>query len=83
MENVAPKYRAPITNFCMTLCFLPAACLLPWIAWWCNDWRLLAIVTSIPIVICLLMYFMLQESARYAIIIKYLILNFNFWFSDG
>lgn len=51
----------------MTLCFLPAACLLPWIAWWCNNWHLLAIVTSIPIVICLFMYFLLQESARWLI----------------
>ncbi|XP_062129353.1 organic anion transporter 3 isoform X2 [Drosophila sulfurigaster albostrigata] len=67
MECLPSKYRPAVTNFSLTICFLPAACLLPWIALWCNNWRLLAIVTSAPLVICLLMYFCLQESPRWLI----------------
>ncbi|KAH8302812.1 hypothetical protein KR044_010843 [Drosophila immigrans] len=67
MECLHPKCRPAVTNFCLTLCFLPAACLLPWIALWCNDWRLFSIVISAPLVICLLMYFCLQESPRWLI----------------
>ncbi|XP_034481282.1 organic cation transporter 1 [Drosophila innubila] len=56
-----------ITRFVVGLAF--DNCCMPMyvLTWWCNDWRLLSIVTSIPIVICLLMYFFLEESARWLI----------------
>ncbi|KAH8415545.1 hypothetical protein KR222_003811, partial [Zaprionus bogoriensis] len=67
MEYVGPKYRAFVTNLILTGFFMPAACLLPWIAYWCRDWRLLTLVTSLPIIVSLLMYFFLQESARWLV----------------
>lgn len=67
MELVGAEWRAIVTNLTMTCFFVLAAVLLPWIALLCDDWRLLSLVTSLPLIINLLMYFLLDESPRYSI----------------
>ncbi|ALC44123.1 CG5592, partial [Drosophila busckii] len=67
MEIVGPKYRTFITQFTIAVFFTPIACLLPWLAILCNDWRIFTLATSIPIACALILYFAISESPRWLI----------------
>lgn len=47
--------------------FTGAACLLPWIAYFLADWKLLAIVTSAPLLLAIFTPFVVPESARWLV----------------
>lgn len=47
--------------------FTLAACLLPWIALWLADWRQLAVVTSLPLVLAVATPWLIPESARWLV----------------
>ncbi|XP_023034599.2 solute carrier family 22 member 13 [Drosophila willistoni] len=65
LENVGVKYRTLIANVFVALFYTPSACLLPWIAYFLNNWRILSLVTSTPIIFGLVLYFFLPESPRW------------------
>lgn len=39
--------------------------IMPWIAWWVSDWKLLSIVLSAPLLAALITPYVVPESARY------------------
>lgn len=51
----------------IALFFTFAASILPWIALWCDDWKLLAIVTSAPLLLAVFTPFVVPESARWLV----------------
>ncbi|XP_016984828.1 organic cation transporter protein [Drosophila rhopaloa] len=67
LEYVGPKYRTFVANMSIAIFFTGAACLLPWIAYFLADWKLLAIVTSAPLLLALLTPFVVPESARWLV----------------
>lgn len=49
--------------------FAIAASLLPWIAYWIANWRILSIVTALPLVISFLAPWIVPESARWYLLV--------------
>lgn len=67
IEYVGPKYRTLVANMSFGIYFAAAAGLLPWIAYWIADWRILSIVTAFPMVVAFLGPWIVPESARWHI----------------
>jgi len=67
LEYVGPKWRTFVANMSIALFFTLAACLLPWMAIWLDDWRLFAIVTSIPMAVAIITPCTVPESARWLV----------------
>lgn len=67
LEYVGPKWRTFVANMSIALFFTFAACILPWIAILCNDWKLLAIVTSAPLLLAVFTPLVVPESARWLV----------------
>ncbi|KAH8364750.1 hypothetical protein KR084_011176 [Drosophila pseudotakahashii] len=67
LEYVGPKYRTFVANMSIAIFFTGAACLLPWIAYFLADWKLLAIVTSAPLALAIFTPFVVPESARWLV----------------
>ncbi|XP_055844858.1 carcinine transporter-like [Episyrphus balteatus] len=67
LEYVGPKWRTFVANMSIAIFFTGAACALPWIAYFLADWRLLAIVTSSPLVLAVLTPYLVPESARWLV----------------
>ncbi|KAF5290612.1 hypothetical protein FQR65_LT01902 [Abscondita terminalis] len=67
LEYVGPKWRTLAANLSIALFFCLASCLLPWIAWFLSDWRMLCIVTSAPLVLAILTPWCVPESARWLV----------------
>lgn len=44
--------------------FAAAAGLLPWLAFWIADWRILSVVTALPLITAFLGPWIIPESAR-------------------
>lgn len=65
LEYVGPKWRTFVANMSIAIFFTAASTVLPWIALWISDWRLLCIVTSTPLFIALLTPWVVPESARW------------------
>ncbi len=65
LEYVGPRYRTFVANMCIALFFGTTACAMPWIALYVNDWKLLSIYTSVPLLLALLTPWVVPESARY------------------
>ncbi|XP_066602022.1 carcinine transporter-like [Prorops nasuta] len=65
IEYVGPKYRTLVANMSFGIYFAAAASLLPWIAYWIADWRILAVVTAVPLVTAFLGPWIVPESARW------------------
>lgn len=65
LEYVGPRWRTFIANMSIALFFGSAACAIPWIALYVNNWKLLSIYTSVPLLLALLTPFVVPESARY------------------
>lgn len=64
IEYVGPKYRTLVANMSFGIYFAFAASILPWIAYWISDWRILSVVTSFPMIVAFLSPWMVPESAR-------------------
>ncbi|KAI5638920.1 sugar transporter domain-containing protein [Phthorimaea operculella] len=67
VEYVGPKWRTFVANMSIAVYFTYVASALPWIALACSDWRIYALVTSVPIVFAILTPCLLPESARWLI----------------
>ncbi|XP_064546341.1 carcinine transporter [Drosophila montana] len=67
LEYVGPKYRTFVANMSIALFFTGAACLLPWIAYFVADWKLLTIITSAPLALVVLTPLIVPESARWLV----------------
>lgn len=65
LEYVGPKWRTFVANMSIAIFFTFAACILPWIAWFVADWRMLCHVTSVPLALAILTPWFVPESARY------------------
>ncbi|KAH8349473.1 hypothetical protein KR067_005564 [Drosophila pandora] len=62
LENVGVKYRTLVGNLSLALAFTLGGTLLPWVAYWSNDWRLFALVISLPVTFLIVMGIILPES---------------------
>ncbi|KAF5281004.1 hypothetical protein FQA39_LY05209 [Lamprigera yunnana] len=67
LEYVGPKWRTFVANMSIALFFTGASCVLPWIAWFLGDWRMLCIATSAPLVLAVLTPWCVPESARWLV----------------
>ncbi|XP_033336293.2 organic cation transporter protein [Megalopta genalis] len=67
IEYVGPKYRTLVANMSFGLYFAAAASLLPWIAYWISDWRILSMATACPMVVAFIGPWIVPESARWYI----------------
>ena len=47
-----------------TIFYAAANCALPWIAYYITDWKMFAIVTSVPSLLAIFTSFVVPESAR-------------------
>lgn len=67
LEYVGPKWRTFVANMSIAIFFTFATCILPWMAWYIADWRVLSLVTSVPLVISIFAPWVLPESARWLV----------------
>ncbi|CAH0407188.1 unnamed protein product [Chilo suppressalis] len=65
LEYVAPKYRSLISNMAFALFYAFAVTALPWLVLICGDWKIISLVTSIPLLLSLLTPLFLPESPRW------------------
>lgn len=65
LEYVGPRYRTFIANMSIALFFGTGACAIPWIALYLNNWKLLSICTSVPLLLSIFTPWVVPESARY------------------
>ncbi|XP_015590147.1 organic cation transporter protein [Cephus cinctus] len=67
IEYVGPKYRTLMANMSFGIYFAFAASILPWIAYWIANWRILSVVTAVPLIIAFIAPWIVPESARWYI----------------
>ncbi|XP_014600495.1 PREDICTED: organic cation transporter protein-like [Polistes canadensis] len=67
IEYVGPRYRTLFANMSFGIYFAAAAGLLPWIAYWIADWRILSIVTAFPMIVAFIAPWIVPESTRWYI----------------
>lgn len=67
LEYTGPKYRTFISNLSCAIFFTLGVTVLPWISLACGDWKVISLVTSIPLALSLLVPFVLPESPRWLI----------------
>lgn len=67
LEYVGPKWRTFVANMSIAIFFTMAASLLPWLAYWLADWRMLCVATSAPLLIAALTPWLVPESARWLV----------------
>ncbi|XP_047106772.1 organic cation transporter protein-like [Schistocerca piceifrons] len=67
LEYVGPQWRTFVANMSIALYFTLASCLLPWIAYFVADWKLLCIATSVPLLLALVTPWVVPESARWLV----------------
>lgn len=67
LEYVGPKYRTFVANMSIAIFFTIAACLLPWIALFLSNWRMLAFATSAPLMLAIFTPWLVPESARWLV----------------
>lgn len=65
IEYVGPKYRTLVANMSFGIYFAIAASILPWIAYWIADWRILSWATALPLITAFLAPWIAPESARW------------------
>lgn len=68
MEYVDPGMRTIVGNVPLAVFLTLGASSLPWIAYWLADWRLFSIVTSAPIGIMVIAWWIVPESARWLVL---------------
>lgn len=64
LEYVGPKWRTFVANMSIAIFFTLAASVLPWIAYYLADWRLLCYATSAPLALAVITPWLVPESAR-------------------
>lgn len=65
LEYVAPKYRTFMANVSMAMFYAPAVTVLPWIALASGHWKILSLVTSLPLALAIFSPFIMPESPRW------------------
>lgn len=65
LEYVGPKYRTFVANMSIAIFFTFAATILPWIAYYLADWKMLCYVTSAPLLVSVFAAWFIPESARW------------------
>ncbi|XP_044008033.1 organic cation transporter 1-like [Aphidius gifuensis] len=65
IEYVGPKYRTIVTNMSFGIYYAIASSILPWIAYWIANWKILSVVTALPLAIAFLGPWIVPESARW------------------
>ena len=68
MEYVDPQMRTIVGNVPLAVFLTLGASSLPWIAYGCADWRLFSIVTSAPIGMMVVAWWIVPESARWLVL---------------
>ncbi|VEN47358.1 unnamed protein product [Callosobruchus maculatus] len=67
LEYVGPKWRTFVANMSIAIFFTFAASILPWIAYYVADWRVLCYVTSAPLALAVFTPWLVPESARWLV----------------
>ncbi|XP_019866879.2 organic cation transporter protein [Aethina tumida] len=67
LEYVGPKWRTFVANMSIAIFFTFAASILPWIAYYVADWKVLCYVTSAPLALAILTPWVVPESARWLV----------------
>ncbi|XP_063217227.1 organic cation transporter protein [Bacillus rossius redtenbacheri] len=67
LEYVGPQWRTFVANMSIAIYFTLASCLLPWIAYFIADWRLLCVATSAPLLLAAVTPCIVPESARWLV----------------
>lgn len=68
MEYVGPEKRTFVGNVPLAIFLTLGAATLPWIAYALADWRLFSIVTSAPIALVVVAWWIVPESARWLLL---------------
>lgn len=64
LEYVGSKWRTFVANMCTAIYFAAGALLMPWIALWISNWRMLSIVLSAPLMMAIFTPWIVPESVR-------------------
>ncbi|XP_065361705.1 organic cation transporter protein-like [Calliphora vicina] len=67
LEYVGPRYRTFVANMSIAIFFTLAACILPWMAYYLANWKLLALATSLPLLLAVFTPLVVPESARWLV----------------
>ncbi|XP_044269954.1 organic cation transporter protein [Tribolium madens] len=67
LEYVGPKWRTFVANMSIAIFFTFAASILPWIAYYLADWKMLCYVTSAPLALAIITPWLVPESARWLV----------------
>ncbi|XP_018573275.1 organic cation transporter protein [Anoplophora glabripennis] len=67
LEYVGPKWRTFVANMSIAIFFTFAASILPWIAYYVADWKMLCYVTSAPLALAIFTPWLVPESARWLV----------------
>ncbi|XP_058789014.1 organic cation transporter protein-like [Phymastichus coffea] len=67
IEYVGPKYRTLMANMSFGIYFAFASSILPWIAYWVSNWKILSAVAALPLVVAFVTPWIVPESARWYI----------------
>ncbi|XP_030030962.1 solute carrier family 22 member 3-like isoform X1 [Manduca sexta] len=67
LEYVGPKHRTWVANMSIGLFVGIGSIILPWLAIWLADWRMLLWVTSMPMLLCVFVPFVIPESVRWLV----------------
>lgn len=70
LEYVGLKWRTFVANMCTAIYFGLGALLVPWIALWISDWKMLSIVLSAPLVLAIFTPWIVPESIRYCVVLQ-------------
>ena len=68
MEYVGPEKRTLVGNVPLAVFLTLGASSLPWIAYGLADWRLFSIVTSAPLALTIIAWWIVPESARWLVL---------------
>ena len=68
MEYVGPEKRTLVSNVPLAFFLTLGAASLPWIASALGDWRMFSIVTSAPLALTILAWWVVPESARWMVL---------------
>jgi hypothetical protein len=68
MEYVSPEKRTIVGNVPLAVFLTLGAGSLPWIAYALADWRLFSIITSAPIAVIVVAWWLVPESARWLVL---------------
>lgn len=67
MEYIKPSMRTFGLNLCIGIFYCIGSIISPWIAVGVGNWRLFLLVTSLPVMVVPLLYFLIEESALWLI----------------